>query len=304
MSEHTAFQYATVRYVHDTTTGEFLNVGLVLFAPDALTFRSKVQTRYGRLAEAFPNLDGEFYRRYVERLQTRFDEISARVADPQTEIDRFPAQLEALLQTVLTDGDDSIRLGPRFSGAADDLEATFQRLYGRLVTAHLKTEDRESRNDNEVWQVFRRPLNELDVIHRLRSHQIDTGVEVFAFPAAWKNGKWNVMQAVSLDLVQPASIRRKAREWLGAAQILGTTDELGRLYLLVGEAQSSDHKVQKAFSDAVRMLSERALNLPIRVIREQEAAEFAAEIAPEVLADTDAESLNAAFITRDDANIN
>lgn len=286
MNDCTPFEYATIQYVHDTVTAEFLNVGLVLYAPGDNVFLARVLSRYGRIAEAFPDLDGDFYRRYAERLQSRLDAVGRQVSDPQMPLDALPSDLEGLLSTVFRGHDDSVRLGQPLSGVADDLAAAFQRLYDRLVTAHLATEERESRTDPEVWRVFRKPFEDLQVAGLLHPHRVDAGVEEFAFPAAWKNGAWNVMQAISLDLMQPASIRKKAREWLGAAHILETTGHVARLYLLIGESRSPLPGIQRAYGDAVRMLSEQSRGLPIRVIVESAATEFAVEIAPVIVKDT------------------
>jgi hypothetical protein len=61
----TTYSYTCLRYIHDVATGEFVNVGVVLYAPEARYLRAICRDNYGRLKHMFPNLDGKAYRSLI-----------------------------------------------------------------------------------------------------------------------------------------------------------------------------------------------------------------------------------------------
>jgi hypothetical protein len=49
----TTFTYTVLRYVHDIATGEFVNMGVALYAPEAKYVSAICNSRYGRLSKMF-----------------------------------------------------------------------------------------------------------------------------------------------------------------------------------------------------------------------------------------------------------
>ncbi len=278
------FQYAVLRYVHDLAGGEFLNVGLALYSKSARYLRVELQPRYQRLTAAFPDADGEFYRRYVNHLQSEFDRLIARVRSDQLSLlDEFPEQLESLLASILPPDDSSVQFGPMSGGMAENLDGVFEQLYQRFVEQYLTKQDRASRDDDEVWHTFKQPLAELQILHQLQKHVVRVRKEAFEFDHAWKNGAWNVMQPVSFDLIVASSIRRKAHEWLGSAHLLGHGD-LSHLYILLGKPQSRASDIRKAYDAARDTLAEPVGNLKVKLVEEDEAADFAKDVRRQIAA--------------------
>ena len=58
----TAYTFVTLRYVHDVVTGEFANVGIVLYAPDERYLEARFTTSYERLNALFVKIDHANYR--------------------------------------------------------------------------------------------------------------------------------------------------------------------------------------------------------------------------------------------------
>ena len=54
------YQYQILRYIHDQFTGEFGNVGIVLYVPETNFLRCKVVSRYARLSDFFGDINGQF----------------------------------------------------------------------------------------------------------------------------------------------------------------------------------------------------------------------------------------------------
>jgi hypothetical protein len=66
-----AYSYSVLRYVHDVTTGEFVNVGLALYCPAMHYANAACRTTSKRLTPLFPSLDSSVFRALMRKVQTR-----------------------------------------------------------------------------------------------------------------------------------------------------------------------------------------------------------------------------------------
>jgi hypothetical protein len=88
------FQAVVVRYVHDVSVDEFLNVGLVLFAPNARFAEAAWLETWTRITHAFPGAKPALLRRVTRAI----DDTLARWVAEQNELALSPvANLSALL---------------------------------------------------------------------------------------------------------------------------------------------------------------------------------------------------------------
>jgi Protein of unknown function (DUF3037) len=281
MSSRIPFQYSILRYMHDIATSEFLNIGLVLYSPQASYFKAELLLRYQRVSDTFPGLDGEFFRSYVGRLQTLLDQQTIRSSSSQIALLTEPQRkLGDILREILPTDDSSIQFSPVMPGLTDNLDQIYAHLYDRLVERYAGRAQTISRDDEEVWNGYRRRLQEAQVLQYLGSHAIKTRYETFAFEHTWKNGAWNVLQPISLDLAHAQTIRTKARQWVGALAILNGVPDLGHLYMLLGHPQREDSELQKAYKNARALLREYAADRNIEIVEEDEADKFIRRIKP------------------------
>jgi len=86
----TAYTYTVLRYVHDTTTGEFINAGVVLAAPDQRFLGVRVRHTYGRLSAMFPDLDRDAFRSSMRVIERALKELARAYAKD----DLFPALID------------------------------------------------------------------------------------------------------------------------------------------------------------------------------------------------------------------
>jgi hypothetical protein len=286
MTSRIPFQFAVLRYIHDTFTGEFLNVGVAFYSQQPAFFKVRLLQRYSRITSAFPSADGEFYRRYISSLQTKFDKVAERVNSQQATLEPWlPDRLEELLMQVLPPDDSSIQFGAVEGGMTDDLEATSDELYKRLVETHLSAEENESRNEAEIWSIFRERLREQNVIRYLAPAVIHTKKQDFEFDYAWKNGQWKALEPLSFDLVNPGNIRRKALQYFGQNVVLEASKEINLVYYLLGKPRRDDSSVLRAYAKAIDLLGTGEYTKKIKLIEEDEAEDFAREIAPKIKSD-------------------
>jgi DUF3037 family protein len=265
------FEFAILRYVHDVVTGEFVNIGVVAYSREERQFAGKVSSRYGRLSSVFSSIDPQQYHRYVNYVMRMCKDLSTRIAQP----DMFrnpPAHIQPLLAQIIPPDDSSLVFGGCGGGLTKDLDVELQRLYDRLVLRYAKGHNDIGRDNNQVWQVYEPALEELDVIAHLASAKIVLPTYEYSFPHAWQNEHWHPIEAVSFDLRRPGSIQSKSMTWVGRAQTLFTSPEMGQLTLLLGAPQEDD--LRKPYDNAKDNL-EHMLGDRVELVEEHETDEFA-----------------------------
>jgi len=277
------YTYTVLRYVHDTGTGEFANVGVVLTSPDAGYADAILRPTYRRLSKMFPGMDGDHFRRVIRHLQSRFDEISSRYREEMDLGDRPANALELAHRGIAAD-DSSFQWSTMGSGLAEDLPATLESIYHRMVELYDEKAKPDSRTDEAVWRVFKKGFEEKRILSRLHPKVIAVQDDEITFDHAWKNHQRHCMESVSFDLMQTKSIKDKAHNWLGRITSVKDTKEDFRVYFLIGESQLDGSR--RAFDQALNVLQKTPV--PHEIIRENEAEHFAAEMA-EMIAAHDAE---------------
>lgn len=285
MSTLIPFQYAVLRYVHDAATGEFLNVGLVLYSSSQRHLQAQLLTKYSRITATFPGTDGEFHRQYISRLQNRFDQLAIEVKKQQLSLFSEKVTIQSILLGALPNDDSSIQFSQPMGGLAKNLDSVFGELYFRLIEKYIEVVERPSRDDDQIWNHFKRPLYEQNILANLQPKKIVTSHDQIEFDYAWKNGNWNLLQPLSFDLIQPTYIRRKARTWLGTNLLLDTSKEISSLYYLLGRPNLDQPALNRAYDDAKDILGTAKLGYKIMIIEEDGAEDFARSIKSQIESD-------------------
>lgn len=278
MSKH-PYTYTVLRYVHDTGSGEFANVGVVITSPSAGYADAILRPTFGRLSKMFPGMDGDHFRRVIRHLQSRFDELSARIREEMNLGDR-PANALELAHRVIAPDDSSFQWSPMGSGLAEDLPAALETIYQRMVARYDEKHQTQSRNDEDVWKTFRKGFEEKRILARLQPKVIAVQDDEVTFDHAWMNKKWHCIEPVSFDVVEAKTIKNKAHSWLGRITSIKDAKEEFRVYFLVGEPQIDGNR--KAFEQALNVLNK--VPVPHDFIRENEAEDFAANMAEKIAA--------------------
>jgi len=104
----TAYTYTILRYVHDTTTGEFVNVGVAIYAPKARYASAICRTTYGRLTKVFPGMDGEAFKGLTRFIQSRFEELGDKLRD-ELPLEGLPKSVIELAHGILPADDSSLQ---------------------------------------------------------------------------------------------------------------------------------------------------------------------------------------------------
>jgi hypothetical protein len=270
----TTYSNITLRYVHDVVTGEFANIGVVLYAPEQRFLEARFTTSYERLNAVFLKIDHLHYRALMRYMANRFDEIAADIRDglhvpPVT-------ALNEIVRQVLPPDDSSLQWSEQGGGFTDDLAKTIDELYKRFVERYVAGAEQVSRSDEEIAKPFKAKLGRK--AEKLAEKTIETKDYQYDFRFAWKNNIWHLYEPVSFDLVDPGSIREKANKWLGRGVALHDAKEKFKIHFLLGEPRQAETKA--AFENAIHLLSKMPGQKEL--VRESEMEHFAEHVAEEI----------------------
>ena len=274
----TTFTYTVLRYVHDIATGEFVNMGVALYAPEAKYISAICNPRDGRVSKMFLDVNGDHLRSVMRFIQARFEEHAAKF-NSELPLAEKPKSIMEIAHSILPRDDSALQWSEPNGGITEDPTATLDQLYVRLVEKYEQREKLQSRQDEDVWKVFRKELESKQVLSRMQPKRIIAKDYDHEFDHAWRNGIWNLYQPISMDLLDSETILDKANRWLGRATNLKDSDEQFHLWMLIGETRIE--KLRPAYTKALNILNK----MPVKkdFVIEQEAAKFSREIA-EVMA--------------------
>lgn len=268
------YSYSVLRYVHDPSAGESMNVGVLVYSPDASYLDVEVMFQYQRLSDAFAGFDGEGYRKslrsLVEAVHTLRDQFFSLLITSE-----LAGNAGDVIQRIWPDPQLSLSAGSPMTGMSEDLPRTLRQLYERFVTSQYERLRDERRSDDEVWESFRSTLQGTVVPQALIPVKVETSNLSASF-YGFKNERWHLFQPISLDYVREASIKRKAKEFLGEFVELSDSEILrgSKIYLLLGVP--SHKQFQAAYESAKKMLHKIPVNHEL--VEESDAQLFAIQM--------------------------
>jgi hypothetical protein len=272
------YAFSILRYTHDGVANEFVNIGVAVYAGDAAYLKAKCTSHYGRITRMFDRIDGDRFKQMARHIEEAVAELGVKIRQQAMPFAQYGTSIQSLLKEVLPPDDSAIQFSEPGYGVSGDLEETLSQLYERYVDRYIGEQEVPSRSDDEVWRVFRTPLERRDLLSRLAPKKIIAPNYEYLFRAAWQNEIWHVFEPVSFDLVESTSMLDKANRWFGRAASLMESSERFRIHLLLGQPQ--DHRLHDTFQKAYKIL-EKMPGHPELVI-ESKAEDFAAEVDREI----------------------
>lgn len=272
-----SYTYCSVKYVHDPVAGEMLNIGVLLFSTEKRQVVAKFERTYERLSSAFANFDGNHYRAVISNLEYSVTRLN-RIFEPSLFHKEPFKDIKELFGSLVPDLGLSIQFGTVLAGITNDLEDEAERIFERLITSQFPQKEKRSRSDEEVWAVFNRPLAKKHLTQYLKPKHFTSNKYDLKFDYTFKNHKTHILDPITMDYAQEESIQNKAIKILGQATVLKENDEIGTLYLLLGEPRIASHR--NAYIKAKNILNE--IPLKKEFIEESEAEGFAEELASQM----------------------
>jgi hypothetical protein len=273
-----------LRYIHDPSTGEFVNVGLVLTMESRSYGGSLFRSQTQRITQFFPGVKGRNLRRTLsaikasaKRAEKQMDRVwsSCGTGEDAGNAARASECVLAFAQRILVNDDSALQWSEPFTGVTSTPAETLTRLYERLIVRYDQGKGHPQRSDDQVWRVFSKALEIRNLGGRIEEHEVDAKLERVQFRHALKNGKWHLLEPISFDLLNPDSITDKAKRILGQMTLLEKANQDFKLHLLIGEP--SDAAVRPAYEIALRILEE----VPVakRIYPESNVADFGIEMS-------------------------
>ena len=269
-----------LRYVHDLTTQEFVNVGVVLLCPDLAFVGARFLPSWTRGTTMFPDADAVHLRRIASRVSDTLDGWAERWRS-ELRLSEPPSSASTLVAQLAPSQESGLLLSEAITGVTSDPERTLSELFARYVGKFLARRAADTREDGDIWRGFEARFPTM-YVNSLQPHKVTGPRYAYEFQHAWQNGVWNAAQPLSLDLRESRTILEKACTWVGRIKALEVSPTPFHVAFLVGlPGPDKPRPVQKAARDGAELLAEQ-LDGIAEVFRESESARLAAKIADDI----------------------
>ena len=124
------FQFLTLRYLHDAITGEFVNLGVVVFVPGEF-LGARFNLRTSRLRAVFGQVEKPHLKSLLGYLDRRIQSLASELSGSLIQRTK---KLEELLHTILPPDDSAVQWSSSLGGLTSNPEEELGRLFSRLVT--------------------------------------------------------------------------------------------------------------------------------------------------------------------------
>lgn len=272
------YEYQILRYMPDRVTGEFVNLGIVLFNSNAQEIVARFIQRSGRITEIFPGINSKYLLKVLQSMQTDFENMNNQLSKKLL-LEPYKS-LEEITTRVLPKDNSALFFTPPERILDLNIDAALNYLYNRLVSLHSIESDKEIRQDKEVWsKVYKTYFEKQGISNHLQSHTVQTKFASREFEHAWKNGHWNFFEPVNFNLNRTESIRSKVHKWIGEIDELTTVSEHSHLYLL--SVLSEQHTEMNEYIKGY-LTSKSSTKVTVKVITQNEAEQLAKELKVKV----------------------
>lgn len=227
------FQYQLLQFFPDKVTGEFLNVGIVVFDPEEQQLGFKILHKVGTIGQLFDQINTRYLVKQLHTIDTSLGKIRRFLADGTLRFDQYKSVDEVTRKAFVRD--DSALL---FSQVYESLDISIDHLTHylgqRMLTAGvMEIDEQEVTSDKDVWtKMFKSFFEKAALSDRLMPRTIKTKYDEITFEQTWKNGHLHFFEAVNFDLQREDTIKNKVRRWAGQIDELATVGEDLHLYLL------------------------------------------------------------------------
>lgn len=270
------YQYQIIRYIHDRITGEFVNVGVLLFEPASKFLECRVITRYSRISQFFGEINGSFLLSTLKQFQTQVSEIAGSIDEFLSNNQDFK-DIASFSNYILPKDDSALMVTEVKYGIDVKAEAAFEDLYHRLVEQYIQEADQEQHTDHYAWQkIYKTYFDNVGVTQKLKKHSVKTKKDSIDFDKAWKNGVWNCYQTLSFDLKKTDSIKGKVYKWSGILKELETAKEEISLYFLTTTPKGNDPELNDFIKST--LTDHGTKKIKVSIVTEAEAEKFATQV--------------------------
>lgn len=209
-----ACQYAIVRFLPYLETGEFANVGIVMFCPDAGFFEFKLLTRIRRITAFFEELDAGIYRRTMTDFRKELERVRNWI-NPKLHDGNGMELAHNLFAELTRQREAMMRFDTVRVVLSDDPVQQFDELFGHYVERNFAT---KAYQEQLLEKTVRRVLTDAKLNRLYKPETVgDATTYHTKLPFVHKEGE-RVLKAIKplhLAHEDPAQIYDHGWAWLG-----------------------------------------------------------------------------------------
>ncbi len=235
MGTHAAL-YSIIRFLPYVETGEFANVGIVLFSPDARYFDFRLLAKLRRVTNFFDRLDRHAVADSIRSYRVEMRRISALVKEHFGSGSAAPKAARQLFDEVTRPRESVIRFSEPRAVMAAEPAAELVRLYEHFVERTFATPEY---HELMLERSMRAMLKGAGLAERFKEARIHAGPVEFRVPFAARSEGGDVIRVIKplhLDQVDPIQIFDHGTQWAGRLRLLREKTPHGPKVLLAIEA--------------------------------------------------------------------
>ena len=216
----TTYHFRVLRYVHDVSTEEFVNIGVVMWIPEHSTLMFRVNEQFGRLSRFFNNFDSKSYTQMIRNLQSSFNRVALDL--PTLRLFKYkPENTSEIFYELVREDASCFQWSSLMSGISTIPEQRLDQLFEEFVIFRKSSRPVQRRNKKMIWSTVLQALK----AHDLKEHvQFQVMMKAASFDCpfrmGWNNGIRQVLEPISLNLGDPVEIIDTANTWSGRLSIL------------------------------------------------------------------------------------
>ncbi|EHM7982831.1 DUF3037 domain-containing protein [Elizabethkingia anophelis] len=261
------FQYQVVRYRHDRVTGEFVNVGIIVYEPASGFVDSQFISKYSRITQFFENVDGNYLIKILKQFKKEFEYHSVSYKGLFSNTYKSINDISGM---ILPKDDSSLFCSEVFTAIDLDLKIAMSDLFERIVDRYINETDKMVKDDKYVWKnIYKKYFDAYSITDKLTSHIVKTANDRIEFDKTWKNGVWNCFETVSFDLKKDEAIKNKIYRWSGVLNELENANEELHLYFLTALPSNKDTQLTKFIKETFN--DEKYKSIKVELITEKDA---------------------------------
>jgi hypothetical protein len=266
------YQYRLLRYAHDQFTGEFVNLGVIVYSPELHFLKCKVVDNAKRVKGLFPDVSSSFLLSQLRSVVRR----TKQIASQQSDLIKLADNLQSITSMILPPDDSALHFSETKYAMDIDFDLSLNDLFEDLVIKYEpKKAQTASLSDDDVWRnKYKKYFDRYNISTKLIPHEVSTKNDIFNFEKAWKNEVWHCYQPISFDLKDADRIKDKVYKWSGKLDELHKTNE--KIHLTFLTTISDEHKFLEDF--ILKSLDKDSKLVEVDVIKESGAEKLAKQI--------------------------
>jgi len=255
---NTACHYAIVRFIPFIETGEFANVGVVMFAPGVRFFGFKLLgNRFARVTNFFEGLDAKVFKASINDFRNELERLSAILKQPGTLTKE--SQL-GIWTELIKPRETMLQFGSSHVVLASDCQSKLLELYDYYVGHNFATKEYQEKLLERAVSGWLRDAGLQNKFHPARIGNDDYHAH-FPFVAGTDDRPEKIIKPLNLNYADATKIIDHGGQWIHRLDSLKKRQLLPAdvLFSVKGPALDESSSIGRAKNEIVAELKDRSV---------------------------------------------